>query len=238
MTEYALYLESGPRHRTTMVHVLELLGCIARGPTTEEALEATPAAIRTFLRFLARHGEAADPAAPFTTAVAQHVTAGSWIGYGDPAPGFPPDFEPLSEDDLALYLHRLAGMRSDLLALIGELPSGQLTAEPDVRGRPIFRILEHIAGAQCGYLRYAVGKVDGLTDALHAVAAGPDNVEAALARLWDLSAARLQAMSETERTQQVPHGQLTWTARRGLRRMLEHDWEHLQEISERLAGSA
>ena len=49
--EYALYLESGPRRRKTMVHVLELLGCIAQGPTTEKALAATPEAIRAYLRF-------------------------------------------------------------------------------------------------------------------------------------------------------------------------------------------
>ena len=40
-------------------------------------------------------------------------------------------------------------------------------------------------------------------------------------------------MTETELGQAVKHGQVTWTARRGLRRMLEHSWEHLQEISRR-----
>jgi predicted RNase H-like HicB family nuclease len=40
-----------------MVHFLELLGCIATGPTTEEALDRTPATIRDFLQFLQRHGE-------------------------------------------------------------------------------------------------------------------------------------------------------------------------------------
>jgi len=50
MTEYALYLESGPRRRTTMVHVLDRLGCIAQEPTTEEALQAAPEAIRAYLR--------------------------------------------------------------------------------------------------------------------------------------------------------------------------------------------
>lgn len=59
--QYALYLESGPRRRKTMVHVLDLLGCIAQGPTTEAALEATSAAIRAYLRFLQRHGEAVKP---------------------------------------------------------------------------------------------------------------------------------------------------------------------------------
>lgn len=41
-------------------------------------------------------------------------------------------------------------------------------------------------------------------------------------------------MTEAERQAQVPHGQVTWTARRGLRRMLEHTWEHYQEIAARL----
>src|SRR2546425_682760 len=79
-----LYLESGPRRKTTMVHVLDLLGCVANGPTTEAALEAAPDAIREYLRFLRRHGAAAEPGAPFTTSIAAHVMEGSWIGYGDP----------------------------------------------------------------------------------------------------------------------------------------------------------
>jgi hypothetical protein len=41
-------------------------------------------------------------------------------------------------------------------------------------------------------------------------------------------------MSAEERNRQVPHGQQIWTARRGLRRMLEHDWEHMQEVRGRL----
>ncbi|MFQ5858734.1 MAG: hypothetical protein ACE5LU_24290 [Anaerolineae bacterium] len=41
-------------------------------------------------------------------------------------------------------------------------------------------------------------------------------------------------MTDEERRQSVPHGQVTWTARRALRRMLEHQWEHLLKVSERL----
>jgi lipopolysaccharide biosynthesis protein len=36
----------------------------------------------------------------------------------------------------------------------------------------------------------------------------------------------------------VKYGQVTWTARRALRRMLEHEWEHLLELSKRLDGTA
>jgi predicted RNase H-like HicB family nuclease len=54
---FNLYLESGPRRRKTMVHVLALPGCIATGPTTEEAIENVPSGIRARLEFLRRHGE-------------------------------------------------------------------------------------------------------------------------------------------------------------------------------------
>ena len=75
MTTYDLYLESGPRRRKTMVHVLDLLGCVAVGPTTDDAIAATPEAIRAYRRFLCRHGEDIDPDAPFDTRVAEHITS-------------------------------------------------------------------------------------------------------------------------------------------------------------------
>jgi predicted RNase H-like HicB family nuclease/uncharacterized damage-inducible protein DinB len=231
MNHFDLYLESGPRRRKTMVHVLDLLGCIAQGPTTEEALEGTPEAIRVYLRFLQRQGEAVDPEAPFTITVTEHVMAGSWLGNGDPTPGFAPDFDPFSVEDLTIYLRRLTWLQDSLLGLVRELPREQLEADPPGGGRPIARIIEHVAESLGTYLRYIVGKVDGLSEALRVVQEDPT----AMTRLWEICNARLEMMSEEERTQPVPHGQVTWTARRGLRRMLEHTWEHRLEIDRRIA---
>jgi predicted RNase H-like HicB family nuclease/uncharacterized damage-inducible protein DinB len=235
MTEYKLYLESGPRQRKTMVHVLDLLGCIAQGPTTEAALEATPDAIRAYLHFLRRHGEAVKPESKFTTAVAAHVTQGVWLGYGDPTPGFAPDFRPLSADDYSLYLRRLTWLRDDLLEVVRDVPRKQMLAEPKSGGRSIYHILEHAAESECVYLRYLVGKVEGLSDAMRAVTASPDNLPIALSRLWQISKSRLEILTAAERKQWIKHGQVTWTARRALRRSLEHDWEHWLELSDRLA---
>jgi predicted RNase H-like HicB family nuclease/uncharacterized damage-inducible protein DinB len=234
MTEYALYVESGPRRRKTMVHVLDLLGCIAQGPTTEEALGATPQAIREYLRFLQRHREGMKPNAKHTTSVAGHITKGAWLGYGDPTSGFAPDFEPLSAKDLEIYLRRLAWLRADLLQMIRDVPRKKLLAEPKGTGRTIYHILQHVAGSECVYLRYLVGKVDGLSDAMRAVEQSPDNLPFALSGLWQISRARLEALTVAERKQWVQHGQVTWTARRAFRRLLEHDWEHLLELSTRL----
>jgi len=234
VTEYALYVESGPRRRTTMVHVLDLLGCIAQGPTTEAALEAAPKAIRTYLRFLRRHGEAVKPDAKFTTVVAAHIMQGVWLGYGDPTGGFAPDFEPLSANDLEIYLRRLAWLRADLLERVRDVPRKQLLAEPKSGGRSIYQIMNHVAASECVYLRYLVGKVEGLADAMRAVEQSPDTLPFALSRLWQISRSRLEVLTAAERKEWVKHGQVTWTARRALRRMLEHDWEHLMELSQRL----
>jgi predicted RNase H-like HicB family nuclease/uncharacterized damage-inducible protein DinB len=235
MKEYALYVESGPKRKKTQVHVLELLGCTAQGATTEEALQATPEAIRGYLRFLQRCGEAVDPEAAFDTVVAEHVMEGGWLGNGDPTPGFGPDFQPLAETELATGLRRLEQMQADLLELVSGLPPEQLEAEPE-SGRSLYQILDHVAGSQYNYLSMIVGRVDGLSAAYKLVQQGPQAAAAGLAQLFQIANARLAALSEAERTQPVPHGQVTWTARRGLRRSLEHIWEHLLEISRRLGS--
>jgi predicted RNase H-like HicB family nuclease len=234
MPTYLLYLESGPRHKTTMVHVLDLLGCIARGPTTEAALANTHDAIRQYLGFLRYCGEPLDPDQPFDTTIAAHVMEGSWIGYGDPAPGFDPDFQPLTSSDQELFIRRLGWLNQGLLSLVKELSPAQLTAQPEGRGRTLFAILQHVVDSQYVYLRYQIGKVPGMSEALKEIKKDPHFVVPSLDNYWELLLNRWLALTPEERKQKVPHGQTLWTARRGLRRSLEHGWEHLLEVSERL----
>jgi predicted RNase H-like HicB family nuclease len=234
MTVYALYLESGPRRRKTMVHVPDLLGCIARGETSEAALAITPNAIRIFLQYLQQHGEPVDPEATFTPQIAGHVMEGSWLGNGDPTPGFSFDFQPLEKKALLLYLTRLGWIQRSMSDSVANLSNDQLLVEPPGQGRSIFHILDHVAGSHKEYLRMQVGKVEGINEALAAIRPDRDALPAALDHLWQISRLRLEALTETECQQFVPHGQVTWTARRCLRRMLEHAWEHLLEINERL----
>ena len=232
MITYALYLESGPKQRKTMAHVLDLLGCIARGPTTEAALEAAPAAIQAYLAFLRGLGEPVDPQAPFATQVVEHVMEGYRLGEGNPASGFEPDFQPLEPAGQALYLRRLEGLKEELLSLTGSLSDEQLLADPPAGNRTLYDILVHVAEAQTGYMSYTVGKVEGLNQALKPVYEGlaPATAWTALAEVWRISLSRLGALTANERVVHIQHGQETWSARRGFRRMLEHAWEHCQEI--------
>ncbi len=236
-TDYALYLESGPRMKTTMVHVLDLLGCIANGPTTEAALEATPGEIRHFLAFLRHHGEPVDPDAPFDTRINAHVTEGSWIGYGDPAPGFAPDSEPLTPADERVYRRRFQWLGDEIAALVGQLRENALAAKPG-KGRAIRDIVTHIANAEPEYFRASgIGKPEGTKEALQAIeSASDDDLGSRLADLWRLLDAQLGQITPDIRKGNVRRGEKIWTARRGFRRALEHPWEHLREIQRRLTA--
>ena len=232
--EYSLYLESGPRRQKTMVHVLDLLGCIAQGPTTDAALEVTPAAIRAYLRFLQEQGQDIQPEDDLTTVVVEHVMEGPWLGNGNPAPGFGPDFDPLSTAEQAIFVQRLGWLRADLLDLVRNLPNKQLVAEPAAGGWSIHRIVAHVADSQYAYLRAALGKIIELPPFLRTLREDSERLVPALEQAWSITLVRLQTMTEAERTQMTQRGQVTWTARRMLRRMLEHEWEHLREIADRL----
>jgi len=222
-----------------MVHVLGLLGCIANGPTTEAALETTPGEIRHFLVFLKRHGEPVDPDAPFDTHIATHVTEGSWIGYGDPAPGFAPDFQPLTPKDEKTYRARFRWLGEDISELIKGMPARQLAAKPG-KGRMIRDIVTHIANAEPEYFRASsIGKPDGTKEALQAIESAPDdNLADRLADLWRLLDAQLGKITPDIRKGKVQRGEKLWTARRGFRRALEHPWEHLREVQRRLGTDA
>jgi uncharacterized damage-inducible protein DinB/predicted RNase H-like HicB family nuclease len=236
MPSYALYLESGPRRRKTMVHVLDLLGCIAIGPTTEEALAATPDAIRAYRRFLHRHGEPVELDAPIETHVAEHITAGNWLGNGSPYLVFGPDLEPLAERESETFLRRLAWLCEDLATWAAAQPEEQLDAAPAGGGRTARAVLLHVLGAQGTFLAAALGGAPGFS-ALHGAAErGEVALADALRRTATLAADRVQATTPEERAavRELPAG--LRTLRKALRRMLEHDWEHLVELAHRPGG--
>jgi predicted RNase H-like HicB family nuclease len=237
MTDYALYLESGPRHRKTMVHVPALLGCIATGPTSEAAVAATPDAIRTFLRFLRRAGEPVDPEAPFETHVAQHIDDKSviWLGNGSPYVAFETDFAPVSETELATYTARFQAMRDVLIAWAESQTEAALDAETEA-GRTNRAVLLHTLGAASSYLSPVLGTISG-SSRLHTLAErGELPVTEALRQSGALVIERLRTVTAAERSAVIEREKETRTLRKGIRRLLEHEWEHLAELSRRRDG--
>ncbi|MGH2532064.1 MAG: hypothetical protein ACRDJW_07120 [Thermomicrobiales bacterium] len=237
MTRYGLYLESGPKRKKTMVHVLELVGCVANGPTTEEAIAATPEAIRAFRRFLHRHGEAVDPDAPFEIEVVQHIAeANSWLGNGSPYVTFTGDLDPITDDEIEVALRRLHSLREALAAWAETRTDAQLDATPAVKGRTERAILLHVLGPTGAYLSAALGSAPGFS-ALHGAAERREvPLAEALRKAAEMAEARVRATTPEERAfvRELPRGPRS--LRKQMRRILEHDWEHLAELSRRPGG--
>jgi predicted RNase H-like HicB family nuclease/uncharacterized damage-inducible protein DinB len=237
MTRYGLYLESGPMRKKTMVHVLALPGCVANGPTTEEAMAATPEAIRAFLRFLHRHGEAVEPETPFETEIVQHIAeANSWLGNGSPYVVFAGDLEPITDEEVEVYLRRFGWLREELAAWAECRTDEELDATPAVKGRTERAILLHVLGPTGAYLSAALGSATGFS-ALHGAAERREvPLAEALRKAAEMAEERVRITTPEERAavRELPSGPRS--LRKQMRRMLEHDWEHLAELSRRPDG--
>ena len=236
--EYLLYLESGPKRRKTMVHVLDLLGCIANGPTTEEALEATPQAIRAYLRFLRRHGEAVNPEAAFDTKVAEHITEGEWLGNGSPSVLFGPDLRPVSEAEVKTSLNRFHGLREELASWAATQTDEQLNAQPPGGGRTARGILLHVMAVPGAYLSPVLGGVKGFSRVGTLAERGEISLAEGLRRVDMMASELVRATTPEQRSAVIERPKDVRTLRRAIRRMLEHDWEHLAELSRRPGGPA
>jgi predicted RNase H-like HicB family nuclease/uncharacterized damage-inducible protein DinB len=227
---YALYLESGPQKKTTLVHVLELLGCVATGRTSEAAVAATGDAIRAYLRFLKRHGEEVDASAKIETRIAEHNTAGLFSGQAI----WPDDLKPLGAAPLARYLRWLEWSRADLLALVGGMDDKRLRAKPP-KGRSLHDILLHVLDADRSYVYSLVGPFKPMGEPTNAALRDALDLRVALAEARSVATLRLRRLTPAERRNIRKGSQSTYSAHRTIRRMLEHEWEHRREIAARLS---
>jgi predicted RNase H-like HicB family nuclease/uncharacterized damage-inducible protein DinB len=232
-TRYALYLESGPQRKKTLAHVLELLGCVVQGDTTDEAVAATPDAIRAYLGYLRRHGEKVDPDEKIETVIAEHNTEGLFSGQAL----WPQDVKPLAPAALARYLRWLDWSRADLLALAKGIDEKGLRVKP-TKGRSLRDILLHVLDADKSYVYALVGPLKPMGEPTNAADRGDLDLRIALQEARAAAIDRLKTLTPAERARVRKAGQSTYSAYRVIRRMLEHEWEHRREIAARLGRDA
>jgi len=233
MTTYDLYLESGPRRKKTMAHIPRLLGCISTGPTTEDAIAAAPAAILAFQQFLQRHGDPIQPDPAIELRVVEHITEGFWLGNGDATILFAADLPPLTPPELEALIARLEWLRLDITALAGHpLYRPQWDVEP-ANGRTIRHILEHIIESEYNFI-YAYRRIPELPGIGSIIAKQQGDLLDWWAYVRGHEIARFRALTPTQLSDRFTHQKYPYTARKILRRMLEHQWEHLLELHSRL----
>ena len=230
---YALYAESGPQRKKTLVHVLDLLGCVVQADTTDEAIAAAPDAIRAYLRYLARHGETVDPREKIETRLAEHNTEGMFSGQAL----WPQDLKPLTPAALARYVRWLEWSRADLVALVQSIDDKGLRAKPP-KGRSLHDILLHVLGADKSYVYGLVGPLKAMGEPSNAADRGDLDLRVALREARAAAIDRLKTLTPAERARIRKAGQSTYSAYRVIRRMLEHEWEHRREIAARLEREA
>jgi hypothetical protein len=230
-TTYDLYLDHGPKRRKTTAHVPQLMGCMLLAPTTDEAIEGAPDEIRTYLRFLLQHGERVDPDAPFGVRVVEEVTEGAFVGNG--AAQFSIDRKPLRRAEIEPLLDRYRWIREATVDALDGLTSAKLDRKP-AQGRALSRIVEHIVGSEASYISSAFGADRELNAVWHRLEKGQADPREALVEAGGLVEADFRAASPSQLKANVPHGERFGSARRTMRRSLEHGWEHFREIGRRL----
>jgi hypothetical protein len=227
---YEVYLESGPQHRRTWAYAPSLPGCTWIGPTTEAAIEAAPAAIGERLDFLRRHGERAASGS-IEVVVADHVIERKVLGFGQQS--FPSDRDPLTPADLASRLRWAAWSREEFVAALRAQPR-PLSQRPE-SGRSAGAIVLHVAEAEWAYVSATLSGLQGRSAVIAALERAGDEPWDALVAERKPLVERIEAMTPDELDRVIEKdGRLRWSARRMFRRLLEHEWEHLQELRARI----
>lgn len=240
MPHHSVYLETADDGRC-MAHVLDLPGCIVRAPTRDEALSRVPEAISETLAWLRRHGE---PTSAASEDAIEFQISGESTGFGpfdrrSAAALFPPDREPVAPEEMERHFRFLSYTRADLLALVQGLPDDVLDWQPDPQSFSIRGLLRHVGNAEEWY-------VSRIVDADTLPPEWDDDEDLPIFEFLEMerrtAVARLRQLTESERTEVfyptgwTNHPEEPWTARKMLRRFLEHEREHTSQAREILGA--
>lgn len=208
MTEPVIYVSGQGAYYIGQIPVLP--GCMGSGTTRDEAVANARRAFRAYLELLEARGVSVDhwrALDPDRFAVADA-----------PANGLlPEDERPLEEHELRDFLHLYETQRAALIALVERIPQETLERTPDADTWSIRQTLEHI--------------MTGTMQILSRLERWPDDGFASLQATHRVAFQRFTVMEphDTRPTRTVlgrPQ-----TARRVMRRLLEHDFEHYQQIA-------
>ena len=194
-----------------MAHVPALPGASARGETVEEAKEKIRDAITEYLRLLRDVGEPVPRASEGIELEFEEVDSTTFLT----------DYDALRPNEMETLFRWMAISRQELMDLVKELPEEAVNRKPE-SGNSIREILCHLAEADLWY-----------TDRLKQ---WPEAPLFRLAAARGVALERLRELTESKRAGVTTFEGEEWTPRKVMRRMLEHEREHIHEIRALLAA--
>jgi predicted RNase H-like HicB family nuclease/uncharacterized damage-inducible protein DinB len=198
-----------------LAHVPVLRGCIASGTTRDEAIANARVAFRAYLELLDARGVSIDhwkDLDPETFGV-RDLPADRVV---------PEDVGRLEEHELRDFLHQFEASRAALLSVVREISSDEIERKPTETMWSVREALEHVMLTEASLL-----------SRLEKWPADPYNTLQAVHRM---AFQRFTVMepADTELDHLVMGRR--WTTRKVMRRMLEHEFEHLGHIKEIVAA--
>lgn len=206
MPKYLVYIETKGdliNQKRPVAHVPALPGAAARGKSIEEVKENIRTAIIEYLQLLRNVGEPVPRASEGLHLEFEEVGTTTFLT----------DYDALRPNEIDTLLRWMAISRQELMDLVKSLPEAALEWKPEGETRSLREIFNHIAEAD---LRY--------TDRLKQ---WPEAPLYRLAATRGVALERLRALTEAERATVTVHDGEEWTPRKVIRRMLEHEREHI-----------
>lgn len=215
MTGYLVYIESkgepvsdeGP-----VAHIPALPGASARGKTIAEAKENIRQAVEDYCRLLREAGEPVP-----------RVNEGIRLEFEETNnTTFHTDFNAIGVDEMDMLLRWMSISRQELVDLVKDLPEETLQWQADEDSPSIHDFLYNIAEADLWF-----------TDRLRQ---WPESALYRLAAARGVALERLHALDQSDWSKITLYGGEKWTPRKVIRRMLEYEREHIQQIKKLLAA--
>ena len=208
--------------------VADLPGCRAAAGGLRDALDLLPVVAGDHLAWLAGHGEPVDPSALFEYEVIEETEA-----RGEYVFGF--DRGAMSRAELETAIRHAGYAHADLQWVLKGLPDVVLDWVPPASSVKIDQIfpdvrsmrmmLEHLAVVEPNYYAGSLSEEPG------------ERIEVTVPELHASTAQRLRALSDETLgrvyTRTGPRGEMQWTARKVMRRIISHKRFHTREIEQR-----
>lgn len=219
-----------------MAHLLEPPGLACIFSSKEDMYLHLPKLILEHLAWLKKYGEKTfhNSKNKIKIEIKEEVNVSGNFESGDDVGFYKSDTNSLTEPSLEYYLKLLNYSRNELLNTLNKLPSASIHYRRKKGKRTIYEVLQHIGRAELWYITRIEKKENPAFDSLYNSLNG--EIFNALKNVRREFIKRMNNLSPAQKKEVfIPshHTKLKekWTARKVLRRALEHEREHTRNIN-------